>query len=56
MKKTVQNLKFKIESIKKMQTEGILEIKILGIQAGATEQASPTKHKRQKRESQAMKV
>lgn len=35
--KTVQDLKVEIESIKKSQIEGILEVKILEIWTGTTE-------------------
>ena len=31
MSKTIQDLKLKIESIKKTQAEGILKVKILGM-------------------------
>ena len=36
-----------LETIKKAQTEGILEIKSLGIQQELQTQASPTEYKRQ---------
>lgn len=37
MNKDVQDLKMKIESLKKIQTEGIVEMKNIGIQIGTTE-------------------
>lgn len=49
MNKTVQNLKMKIESIKKIQTEWNLEVKILRIQTDTTETTLSTKYKWWKR-------
>jgi hypothetical protein len=37
MNKTVQDLKIEIEAIKKIQTEGILEMKNLGKRRGTTD-------------------
>lgn len=51
MNKTVQGLKFKIESIKISQTEGHLETKNLGTQTEISEQASLTEYNRRKREN-----
>ena len=48
-------MKIEIEAINKTQTEDILK-KMLGIQTGTTRQASPTEHKRQKTESQMLKI
>ena len=52
MNKTVQELKMKIEAIKKTQTKGILEMENLIRVQELQMQASPTEYKRCKKESQ----
>lgn len=54
-KKTVQYLKMEIESIKKIQTEGSLKMKSLGIQTRTTE-ASVTDRIQHTEESQALTI
>ena len=44
-----------IEAIKKMETEGILEIKYLGMQAGITEAASPAEQTNRKMKGKPMR-
>ena len=39
MNKTFQDLKIEIESVRKTQTEGILNMKNLGMQRGTTEES-----------------
>ena len=52
MSKTAQNLKLKIDAIRKTQMWETLEIKNLGKGTGDKTHASPTEYKRWKRESQ----
>lgn len=56
MNNTIQDLKVKIEPIKKTQNRRILEMKILGIQMRMLRQASPTQYKKCKKESKALKT
>jgi hypothetical protein len=51
--KTVQDLKMEIETIKKTQTEGILEMKNLGKRTGTTNGSITTEYKRWERECNA---
>jgi hypothetical protein len=53
--KTVQDLKAEIESIKKTQTEGDLEMKIQELKQGLQRQALLTEYKKLKREFQVLK-
>jgi predicted nucleotide-binding protein (sugar kinase/HSP70/actin superfamily) len=53
MNKTVQDLKVEIESIKKTQREGNVEINNLGT---PQRQASPTEYKKREGDSQALKA
>lgn len=54
-KKTIQYLKMEIGSIKKIQTEGSLKMKSLGIQTRTTE-ASVTDRTQHSEESQALTI
>jgi hypothetical protein len=50
---TIQDLKIKIETVKKIQTEGILEMKYLGKRRKTMDTNMTPKYKRWKTESQA---
>ena len=54
-KETIQDLKTEIETIKKTQTEGILEMENLGKQTGTTD-AGITNRIQEIKESQALKI
>jgi prefoldin subunit 5 len=55
LNKTIQNLKREVDTIKKTQSEAMLEIETLGKKSGTID-ASATEYKRQKRESRVKKI
>ena len=56
MNKTIQDLKMRIETIKKSKRETTLEMENLGKKSGVIDATEPTEYKRQKRESQVQKT
>jgi hypothetical protein len=54
--KTIQEVKRKVDIIKKTQSKATLEIENLGKKFGTIEAKSATEYKRWKRESQVQKI
>ena len=56
MNKTILDLKSKVDTITKTQSEATVEIETLGKKSGTIDGASATEYKRWKRESQVQMI